>query len=46
MPLCNVIIHREEADKQLLQGGLGVNLGGLAGLNVGLGAGRKLAEQE
>jgi len=34
----------EEEDKQLLQGGLGVDLGGLGGLNVGVEAGRKLGE--
>jgi len=32
----------QEEDKQLLGVGLGLNLGGLVGANVGLGAGRKL----
>jgi len=35
---------RDDADKQLLGVGLGLNLGGLVGANVGLGAGRKLVE--
>jgi len=40
------VLYPREEDKQLLGAGAGVGVGGLGGANVGLGAGRKLADSD